>query len=101
MSSQPNLNVTKATTTAERIVALMNQPSYDIHGMFIGPTKSYSPSALKKAMRNVPIAEIRKTLEDLCEQGVVKWCGWSFRMTSGGLDKREKIYTLNEPKESN
>lgn len=91
-------NVTKVTTTAERIVALMSQPTYDIYGMFISHTKSFSPSALKKAMRIVPIAEIRTTIEALCEQGLVKPNGVVLPMFGA---KREAIYTVTTEKEEN
>jgi len=89
--------VTKVTTTAERIVALMSQPTYDVHGTFISPTKTYSPSTLKKAMRIVPIAEIRTTLENLCEQGVVKPNGIVLPLFG---HKRETTYTITTQKET-
>jgi hypothetical protein len=78
----------------QRIVALMGQPSHDIYGNFISPTKNYTPSALKKAMGGrVPIADIRRAIESLCEQGVVKSVGIVLPMFG---HKREAIYTLTQ-----
>jgi len=88
--------VTKVTTTAERIVALMSQPTYDVHGTFISPNKTYSPSALKKVLR-LPIAEVRKTLENLCEQGVVRPNGIVLPLFG---HKREITYTTTTQKET-
>lgn len=84
-------------TNAEIFVALMSQHTHDIHGNLVCPSRSYTSSALKKAT-GLPIAEVRKTIDDLCQRGVVKPNGFSVRMTGG---KRETIYTITEPKESN
>ena len=89
-------NVTNVFTPAERIVALMSQPTYDVHGTFISPTKTYSPSALKKVTR-LPIAEVRKTLENLCEQGVVHPNGIVLPLFG---HKREVTYTITTQKET-
>ena len=78
----------------QRIVALLGQPTHDIYGTLLSPTRNYSPSALKKAMGGrVPIADIRRTTESLCEQGVVKSVGIVLPLFGA---KREAIYTLTQ-----
>ena len=75
---------------AECIVGLLSRPAVDADGNPTSPHCSLTPPTLKALLRIVPMTQIRRSLNELCDQGIIKPNGY-FNPYS---EKRQMRYTI-------